>query len=106
MNVSTTTLINTNAKVESNPETLLFNRATRSLILAEGGRMYMDRVGPALHDDRSAFEALRFYNVGLLDIARQCNREWRKYCLLPVTTSLMSRACTQAIIYYGHASLD
>ena len=70
LSVSTTALSNTIAKVESNLETRLFNRTTRSVSLTEAGRMYMEQVGPALQDVRAALEAVRSHNVGPSGVLR------------------------------------
>ncbi|MCY1483375.1 HTH-type transcriptional regulator PgrR [compost metagenome] len=64
LDVSTTALSNTIAKLEASLETRLFNRTTRSVSLTEAGAMYLEQVGPALQDVRTALEAVRAHNAG------------------------------------------
>lgn len=63
LDVSTTALSNTVAKLEAALETRLFNRTTRSVSLTEAGRLYLDQVGPALQDLRAALETVRSHNA-------------------------------------------
>lgn len=64
LDVSTTALSNTIAKLEASLETRLFNRTTRSVSLTEAGALYLEQVGPALQDVRTALEAVRSHNAG------------------------------------------
>jgi DNA-binding transcriptional LysR family regulator len=64
LNVSTTALSSTIAKLEANLETRLFNRTTRSVALTEAGRVFLEQVGPALQDLRAALDAVRSHNSG------------------------------------------
>lgn len=64
LNVSTTALSNTIAKVEASLETRLFNRTTRSVAVTEAGRIFLEQVGPALQDVRGALDAVRSHNAG------------------------------------------
>ncbi|WLH38328.1 LysR substrate-binding domain-containing protein [Pseudomonas sp. FP2196] len=70
LSVSTTALSNTIAKLESNLETRLFNRTTRSVSLTEAGKMFMEQVGPALQDVRAALEAVHSHNIGPAGVLR------------------------------------
>ena len=63
LDVSTTALSNTIAKVEASLETRLFNRTTRSVAVTEAGRIFLDQVGPALQDVRAALDAVRSHNA-------------------------------------------
>lgn len=63
LNVSTTALSNTIAKVEASIETRLFNRTTRSVAVTEAGRIFLEQVGPALQDVRAALDAVRSHNA-------------------------------------------
>lgn len=64
LDVSTTALSNTIAKVEANLETRLFNRTTRSVAVTEAGRIFLEQVGPALQDVRAALDAVRSHSAG------------------------------------------
>jgi DNA-binding transcriptional LysR family regulator len=64
LDVSTTALSNTIAKVEARLETRLFNRTTRSVAVTEAGRIFLEQVGPALQDVRAALDAVRSHNAG------------------------------------------
>ncbi|MGE8497930.1 MAG: LysR substrate-binding domain-containing protein [Pseudomonas sp.] len=70
LDVSTTALSNTIAKLEASLETRLFNRTTRSVSLTEAGAMYLEQVGPALQDVRAALEAVRSHNAGPAGVLR------------------------------------
>src|SRR3712207_5401998 len=59
LRLSTLPLNNANTKLEASLGVRLFNRTTRSVSLAEAGRVFVDRVGPALQDIRGAMEAVR-----------------------------------------------
>lgn len=63
LDVSTTALSNTIAKLEANLQTRLFNRTTRSVSLTESGRRYLEQVEPALQTLRSALEMVRAHNA-------------------------------------------
>lgn len=64
LDVSTTALSTTIAKVESSLETRLFNRTTRSVAVTEAGRIFLEQVGPVLQDLRAALDAVRSHNAG------------------------------------------
>jgi DNA-binding transcriptional LysR family regulator len=64
LDVSTTALSSTIAKLEANLETRLFNRTTRSVAVTEAGRIFLEQVGPALQDLRAALDAVRSHNAG------------------------------------------
>lgn len=59
LGISTTALSNAVGKLESNLGLRLFNRTTRSVSLTDAGRVFIDRVGPALQDLHGAMEAVR-----------------------------------------------
>ncbi|MGM3388716.1 LysR family transcriptional regulator [Stutzerimonas stutzeri] len=63
LDVSTTALSNTIAKVEASLETRLFNRTTRSVAVTEAGRIFLEQVAPALQDVRAALDAVRSHNA-------------------------------------------
>jgi len=64
LNVSTTALSSTIAQLEARLESRLFNRTTRSVAITEAGRVFLEQVGPALQDLRSALDAVRSHNAG------------------------------------------
>ncbi|WP_236169201.1 LysR family transcriptional regulator [Pseudomonas atacamensis] len=64
LDVSTTALSNTIAQLEARLESRLFNRTTRSVAITEAGRVFLEQVGPALHDLRAALDAVRSQNAG------------------------------------------
>ncbi|SDB32906.1 LysR family transcriptional regulator [Pseudomonas sp. NFACC13-1] len=64
LNVSTTALSSTIAKLEASLETRLFNRTTRSVAVTEAGRIFLEQVGPALQDLRTALDSVRSHNAG------------------------------------------
>lgn len=59
LNMSTTALSLAIGKLEANLGVRLFNRTTRSLSLTGAGRLFVDRVGPALQDIHGALDAVR-----------------------------------------------
>ena len=59
LGVSTTALSHTIAKLEAELGVRLFNRTTRSVAPTDAGRLFMDRVGPALVDIHDGLEAVR-----------------------------------------------
>lgn len=59
LGISTTALSNAIGKLERELGVRLFNRTTRSVSLTDAGRMFVDRVGPALKDIRAAMETVR-----------------------------------------------
>ena len=63
LNVSTTALSSTIAKLEMTLQTRLFNRTTRSVSLTESGRRYLEQVGPTLQALRGALETVRSHNA-------------------------------------------
>jgi DNA-binding transcriptional LysR family regulator len=64
LDVSTTALSNTIAKLEASLDTRLLNRTTRSVSLTEAGQMFLQRVGPALQDVRAGLEAVQSHSAG------------------------------------------
>lgn len=61
LDVSTTALSNTIAKLEATLETRLFNRTTRSVALTEAGERLYTRVSPAFRDIDDALEDLNSF---------------------------------------------
>jgi DNA-binding transcriptional LysR family regulator len=59
LGMSTTALSNAIGKLEASLGVRLFNRTTRSVSLTDAGRVFVEQVGPALQDIRSAMEAVR-----------------------------------------------
>lgn len=59
LQMSTTALSHAIGKLEASVGVRLFNRTTRSVSLTEAGKLFVDRVGPALHDIHGALEAVR-----------------------------------------------
>src|SRR4029453_8547918 len=59
LGMSTTALSNAIRKLEASLGVRLFNRTTRSVSLTDAGRVFVEQVGPALQDIRSAMEAVR-----------------------------------------------
>ncbi|WP_425220717.1 LysR substrate-binding domain-containing protein [Pseudomonas sp.] len=59
LNVSTSALSTTIAKLETAIDTRLFNRTTRSVSLTEAGTLYLQQVGPALENIRAALGEVR-----------------------------------------------
>lgn len=59
MQMSTTALSHTIARLESHLGVRLFNRTTRSVSITDAGRIFVEQVGPALQDIQSALEAVR-----------------------------------------------
>jgi DNA-binding transcriptional LysR family regulator len=59
LGMSTTALSNAVGKLEANLGIRLFNRTTRSVSLTDAGRVFIERVGPALQDIHGAMEAVR-----------------------------------------------
>jgi DNA-binding transcriptional LysR family regulator len=64
LDVSTTALSNTIAQLEARLESRLFNRTTRSVAITDAGRVFLEQVGPALQDLRTALDAVRSHNAG------------------------------------------
>lgn len=63
VNMSTTALSNTIAKLEGGLDTRLFNRTTRSVALTEAGGIFVDQVGPVLQDMLSALDSVRSHST-------------------------------------------
>ena len=63
LNLSTSTLSNTIAKLESALRTRLFNRTTRSVSLTEAGALYLQQVGPALQNMHEAIGEVRAHSA-------------------------------------------
>lgn len=63
LNLSTSTLSNTIAKLESALQTRLFNRTTRSVSLTEAGTLYLQQVGPALQNMHEAIGEVRAHSA-------------------------------------------
>jgi DNA-binding transcriptional LysR family regulator len=59
LGMSTTGLSNAIGKLEASLGVRLFNRTTRSVALTDAGRVFVERVGPALQDIQGAMEAVR-----------------------------------------------
>lgn len=59
MSMSTTALSHMIARLESHLGVRLFNRTTRSVSLTDAGRLFVERVGPALQDIHGALDAVR-----------------------------------------------
>ncbi|MCF6371129.1 LysR family transcriptional regulator [Rhizobium halophilum] len=59
LNMSTTALSLAIGKLEASLGVRLFNRTTRSVSLTGAGRLFVEQVGPALQDLRSALDAVR-----------------------------------------------
>jgi DNA-binding transcriptional LysR family regulator len=59
LGMSTTALSNAIRKLEASLGVRLFNRTTRSVSLTDAGRVFVEQLGPALQDIRSAMEAVR-----------------------------------------------
>lgn len=92
LDVSTTALSNTIAKLEATLETRLFNRTTRSVSLTEAGTMYLEQVGPALQDVRAALEAVRSYNAGPSGVLRiNAFASAARAALLPLVLEFLRR---------------
>ena len=92
LDVSTTSLSNTIAKLEAALETRLFNRTTRSVSPTEAGKMYLERVGPALQDVRAALEAVRSHNAGPSGVLRiNAFASAARAALLPLVLEFLRR---------------
>ena len=92
LDVSTTALSNTIAKLEASLETRLFNRTTRSVSLTEAGAMYLEQVGPALHEVRAALEAVRSHNAGPSGVLRiNAFASAARAALLPLVLAFLQR---------------
>jgi DNA-binding transcriptional LysR family regulator len=92
LDVSTTALSNTIAKLEASLETRLFNRTTRSVSLTEAGAMYLQQVGPALQDVRAALEAVRSHNAGPAGVLRiNAFASAARAALLPLVLAFLQR---------------
>lgn len=71
LGMSTTALSNTIAKLEQRLGIRLFNRTTRSVSLTDAGRIFVERVGPAMtdiHDAMLAAQSLQETPTGTLRI--------------------------------------
>lgn len=71
LGISTTALSHTIGRLEANLGVRLFNRTTRSVSLSDAGRTFVERIGPAVSEIRSAMEtaqSLRRTPSGLLRI--------------------------------------
>lgn len=69
--MSTTALSNSIAKLEQRLGIRLFNRTTRSVSLTDAGRIFVERIGPAvtdIHDAMSAAQSLQEVPSGILRI--------------------------------------
>ncbi|MCG7600141.1 LysR substrate-binding domain-containing protein [Halomonas sp. McH1-25] len=92
LGVSTTALSNTIAKLETSLGTRLFNRTTRSVSLTEAGRMFVDRVGPALQELRGALEAVRSHSAGPSGVLRiNTFASAAREALLPLVLEFLKR---------------
>lgn len=71
LGLSTTALSNAIAKLEQRLGVRLFNRTTRSVSLTDAGRIFVDRIGPAMtdiHDAMLAAQSLQEIPTGTLRI--------------------------------------
>lgn len=59
LGMSTTALSHAIGKLEGNLGVRLFNRTTRSVAVTEAGRLFVEQLGPALQEMRSAIEGVR-----------------------------------------------
>lgn len=59
LEMSTTALSHAIGQLEANLGVRLFNRTTRSVSLTEAGRLFVEKVGPALQDIYGALDAVR-----------------------------------------------
>ncbi|WNF47980.1 LysR family transcriptional regulator [Pseudomonas sp. SG20056] len=92
LDVSTTALSNTIAKLEASLETRLFNRTTRSVSLTEAGAMYLEQVGPALQEVRAALEAVRSHSAGPSGVLRiNAFASAARAALLPLVLAFLQR---------------
>jgi DNA-binding transcriptional LysR family regulator len=92
LGISTTALSNTIAKLEASLETRLFNRTTRSVSLTEAGTMYLEHVGPALQDVRTALETVRSHNAGPSGVLRiNAFASAARAALLPLVLEFLQR---------------
>ncbi|EDO29323.1 predicted protein, partial [Nematostella vectensis] len=92
LGISTTALSNTIAKLEASLETRLFNRTTRSVSLTEAGTLYLEQVGPALQDVRTALETVRSHNAGPSGVLRiNAFASAARAALLPLVLEFLQR---------------
>lgn len=92
LNVSTTALSSTIAKLEANLQTRLFNRTTRSVSLTESGRLYLEQVAPALLALRGALETVRSQNAEPAGVIRiNAFASAARMALLPLVLEFASR---------------
>jgi DNA-binding transcriptional LysR family regulator len=92
LGISTTALSNTIAKLETSLETRLFNRTTRSVSLTEAGTLYLEHVGPALQDVRTALETVRSHNAGPSGVLRiNAFASAARAALLPLVLEFLQR---------------
>lgn len=92
LGISTTALSNTIAKLEVSLETRLFNRTTRSVSLTEAGTLYLEHVGPALQDVRTALETVRSHNAGPSGVLRiNAFASAARAALLPLVLEFLQR---------------
>lgn len=92
LNVSTTALSSTIAKLEANLQTRLFNRTTRSVSLTESGRLYLEQVAPALLALRGALETVRSQNAEPAGVIRiNAFASAARTALLPLVLEFASR---------------
>ncbi|MBU2293038.1 MAG: LysR family transcriptional regulator [Gammaproteobacteria bacterium] len=92
LGISTTALSNTIAKLEASLETRLFNRTTRSVSLTEAGTLYLEHVGPALQDVRTALETVRSHNAGPSGVLRiNAFASAARAALLPLVLEFLQR---------------
>ncbi|BCG25253.1 LysR family transcriptional regulator [Pseudomonas tohonis] len=92
LDISTTALSHTIAKLEASLETRLFNRTTRSVSLTEAGEMFLEQVGPALQDVRSGLDAVRSHNAGPAGVLRiNAFASAARAVLLPLVLEFLQR---------------
>ncbi|WP_342655386.1 LysR substrate-binding domain-containing protein [Pseudomonas sp. F3-2] len=92
LDISTTALSHTIAKLEASLETRLFNRTTRSVSLTDAGELFLQHVGPALQDLRAGLDAVRSHNAGPAGVLRiNAFATAARAALLPLVLEFMRR---------------
>lgn len=92
LNVSTSALSTTIAKLEAAIDTRLFNRTTRSVSLTEAGILYLQQVGPALENMRAALGEVRTRHAEPAGVLRiNAFASAARSALLPLMLDFMQR---------------
>ncbi|MGE8358924.1 LysR family transcriptional regulator [Pseudomonas sp.] len=92
LDVSTTALSHTIAKLEATLDTRLFNRTTRSVSLTEAGTLFLEQVGPALQDVRAGLDAVRSHAAGPSGVLRiNAFASAARAALLPLVLEFLRR---------------